>query len=354
MSNIYFYHDKPVFGLDLGSSNIKVMQIEKDGHKHTVTGYGSIDFDRTAVGHNGVIIDPERIAQAAYELFEHSLVGEITTRRVAIAIPASRTFNRNMRLPKMKKQEIKDAVRLEAEQYIPVPLDELYLDYEIIHQDKDGLELQVVAVPIKIVDSYLTLSRLLGLETVTMETTISASSRLFVQAEPSELPTVLIDMGGLSSDITIYDNALIVTSTVPGGGQIFTECIGARLGVNQQEATIIKTKYGLGYSKKQSEITEALNPVLLQLGKEIRRMIRYYEERANTNRKIGQVVTMGGGASMPGLSEYLTSMLRLPVRMCDPWQHLDFGKLKRPIATDKSMYVTGAGLALIKPKDIFK
>lgn len=187
-----------------------------------------------------------------------------------------------------------------------------------------------------------------------METTIGSASRLFVQAEPSDMPTVLIDLGSLSSDITIYDKALIVTGTVPGGGDNFTETIAKSLSVTHQEAHVIKTKYGLGFSKKQAEITIALTPILDQLVKEIRRMIRYYEERTSAEGKIRQVVTMGGGANMPGLSEYLTDTLRLPVRMCDPWQHIDFAGLQPPNSIEKSMYVTVAGLALINPREIFK
>ena len=82
-------------------------------------------------------------------------------------------------------------------------------------------------------------------------------------------------------------------------------------------------------------------------------MIRYYEERSVTERKITQVVTMGGGANMPGLSEYMTNLLRLPVRMCDPWQNLDFAGLQPPNSVEKSMYVTVAGLALTPPKELF-
>jgi type IV pilus assembly protein PilM len=144
-----------------------------------------------------------------------------------------------------------------------------------------------------------------------------------------------------------------VTGTVPGGGDSFTKLIANTLGVTEQEAHVIKTKYGLGLSKKQKEITAGLTPILEQLLKEIRRMIRYYEERSTTQRKISQVVTMGGGANMPGLSEYMTSHLRLPVRMCDPWQRLEFGDLQPPSPIEKSMYVTVAGLAMMEPKEIF-
>ena len=82
-------------------------------------------------------------------------------------------------------------------------------------------------------------------------------------------------------------------------------------------------------------------------------MVRYYEERTGAGRKIDQVVTMGGGANMPGLADYLTNSLRLPVRICDPWEDLDFHKLQPPTASEKSMYVTAFGMALIKPKEIF-
>lgn len=83
-------------------------------------------------------------------------------------------------------------------------------------------------------------------------------------------------------------------------------------------------------------------------------MVRYYEERANDKgKKIGQVVMMGGGANVPGLSDYLTDLLRLPVRTCDPWSHLTFKHITEPAPADKSLYITAAGLALIEPKEPF-
>jgi type IV pilus assembly protein PilM len=328
------------------------MQVEAAGHGHRVTGYGVAGIDpKTMV--DGVIIDPEGIAKVAHELFSKNIIGEITSRRASMALPASRTFNRTLTLPKMQAKDIPEAVKLEAEQYIPVPIDDLYIDYGIISETDKQIEILAVAVPKKIVDSYLTLTRLLGLEAILLETSIEAASRLFVHAEQSDVPTILIDLGSLSSDITIYDDTLIVTGTVPGGGDSFTDLIADKLKVSRQEAHVIKTKYGMGVSKKQKEIIEGLGPILEQMIKEIRRMVRYYEERANTDKKIDQIVTMGGGANMPGLSEHLTNTLRLPVRMVDPWQHLDFAGLQPPNTIEKSMYVTVSGLALANSKEIF-
>lgn len=345
------YKTKPLFGLDIGLTSMKVMQIEHDKKGRSVTGYGVNQFDAESIK-DGVIVDPVRLAKSAKELFDSAIIGDITTRRVSFAIPATRTFTRSVMLPKLSKKELDEAVHGETERYIPIPVDELYIDYEIMRSSTDEVEILIVATPKKVVDSYMKFADLTGLEVANIETTIAADSRLFLQAEEHDIPTVLIDFGSLSSDITIYDNTLVVTGTVPGGGDSFTDAIAAKLGVTKREAHIIKSKYGMGLSKKQKEITEGLEAILTQVLKEIRRMIRYYEERSQDGKKIGQIVTLGGGANMPGLSDYLTSNLRLPVRMCDPWQKLSFGRLQPPNATEKSMYITVAGLALVDPEEI--
>lgn len=353
MNRSLIYKDKPLFGLDIGTSSVKVMQIEANKKSQSIIGYGVANYDKTAVK-DGVIQDPEVLAKATKELFEKNLIGEITTRRVALSIPVARTYNRVMNLPNMTRKDLDEAVKLEAEQYIPVAIDELYIDYNITAETKEGFELLAVAAPKKIVDSYLVYADMLGLDVSMIETTINASGRLIAHSEKNDVPTILIDFGSLSVDITIFDKQLIVTGTVAGGGDTFTELIAKKLDVSNQVAHTIKTKYGLSVSKKQKEIQDALKPILSSLTKEIRKMIRYYDERTTSEGTIGQIITMGGGANMPGLSEYITNELRMPTRMCNPWANLDFGKLQPPNNIEKSMYVTAAGLALIDPKEIWK
>jgi len=353
MNNNHFYKDKPLFGMDISGESIKVMQIAYFDGSSTVIGYGVTPFNSNAVV-DGVITDFESVATSAKKLFSDNLIGTISTRRVVMTIPAARTYTRTMSLPKLAKKDLNEAVRLEAEQYIPMPLGELYMDYSIFKTTADSYELLAVAVPKKIVDSYHALSRILGLEVIAIEPTINAAARLFTHSEASDVPTILVDLGATSSDITVYDKDLLVTGTVPGGGESFTQTIARALKVTHQEAYIIKTKYGLGVSKKQAEITESLQPVLDLLLKELRRSIRYYEERSTgAEHKIGQIVSMGSGASMPGLSDYMTSHLRLPVRLCDPWYKLKFADLQPPNRAEKSMYATVAGLALTTPREVY-
>ncbi|HSH55274.1 MAG TPA: type IV pilus assembly protein PilM [Candidatus Limnocylindrales bacterium] len=348
----HFFKDKPIFGFDIGHGSLKVMQVSHAAKRPRVIGYGTATFDANAIK-DGIITDHKAIAEAGMELFKNHLVGDITTPRVVIAIPTYRTYSRLISLPPLEGKELREAVELEAEQYIPVPIEDLYLDYNVVARDSEKMDVFAIGVPRKIVDSQLQLMRILGLETVGLETTIDAAGKLFLEDAQSDVPAVLIDFGSLSADISIFDKNMLVSGTVSGGGLVFTNRIRDGLGVTQAEAQIIKTKYGLGPSKKQKEIYAALDPVLSQLAQEVRRMIRYYEDRFGTERKITQVVTLGGGANMPGLSEYMTSNLRLAVRACDPWEYVDHKGLQPPARADKNMYATVMGLSLIKPKELF-
>lgn len=356
-----FYQDKPLFGLEIGHGSMKVMQVAtpapRTGSKPApakLIGYGATKFD-TVSQKDGVVVQPEIVAKAAMELFRGHLVGDITTQRVAIAIPAYRTFTRSLRLPgKLNPKELHEAVQLEAEQYIPLPLEELYLDYEVVGKVNDSMELFAVATPRNIVDSYLDLARILGLETILIEPTLASLGRLFSFDSQSDIPAIIINLGSVSSDISIFDRQVLITGTVQGGGEDFTRSIQDKLGVTDQEAAVIKTRYGLGVSKKQGEIKEALEPILKEIVKEIRRMVRYYTERYGSNRPIEQVITLGGGANMPGLDEYLTEALHLAVRHSDPWQYLDAKGLQPPHVSDRPMYSTAAGLSLARPQEVFR
>jgi type IV pilus assembly protein PilM len=348
----FFYQDKPLFGLDIGFDSLKVMQVDWPAKQPRVAGYGMANFDPQFLK-EGVVTNPEAVAKITQELFASQIIGKINTRRVAMGVPAARTYSRIIKLPALGNKEIEEAVQLEAEQYIPMPIDQLYLDYSIMNQSDKETELFVVAAPKKLIDSYLLLTKLLGLEVVAMETTVSATSRLFTHTDLHDEPTILIDFGSVSADITIFDKTMVVTGTSASGGDNFTQKIADRLQVSKSEAQLIKTKYGMDYSKKQQEITEALQPLLAQLLKEIRRMIRYYEERSGSQKKISQVVTVGGGASMPGLNEHLTELLRLPTRLIDPWQHISVSHIDPPATSERPLYSTVSGLALIRPREIF-
>lgn len=349
----YFYEDKPLFGMDIGHEELRVVQIDLKYKQPRLKGYGLIAFDSRAIVDN-IIVRPELIAKSAVKLFSKELVGDITTQRVAVSLPANRAFTRAVQLPRMSQKEVDEAVRTEVEQYIPVHAENLYLDYTTIREDENNLEVLVVAMPKQIVDSYLALTNMLGLEAVLFDTVIGASAHLFARDKQSDIPSVLIDFGAESTDISVFNRVLLATGTAAFGGDHLTATIARSLHVTPSEAMLLKSKYGLSKSVFQKQISAAVAQPLESLLKEIRRTIRYYEQRYPNEHEIGQIVTMGGGANMPGLVDFLTDHLRLPARTFDPASRIDFSHLRSFYKADHMAYVTAAGLAISDPTEIFK
>jgi len=353
--NELFYRDKPLFGLDIGHSSIKVMQIEPGSSKKpAVVGYGMASFPATAVI-NGIIVNFDAIGKAMYDLFKERLHGSIYTRRVACTLPTSHTYNRLMKLPGMADRDIDEAIRLEAEQYVPMPINNLYIDYEISKRDDSGIELLMVATPKNIVDSYVKLLESLDLEPVALEPSVNGASRLFgyIDAAHSE-PSILIDFGSVATDVAVFDKTMIVNSTLAGGSEAMTKAIAEKLGIDMAKAFEMKSKYGIGVSNNQQQISEAIAPMLEILTKEVRRVMRYYNERVGqSKRTIAHIITSGGGATMPGINQYLTKQMGLPAQTLAPWESFDFGRLKKPTELEQSAYITVAGEAILNPKEIF-
>lgn len=354
--NFKFYHAEPLFGLDIGHSSMKAMQLQTSpGDQPKVMGYGVSNYYPENAISNGVIVNYDVLAKALHELFNERLVGAITSNQVACTIPTSHTFSRPMKLPIMDKKDIDDAIKLEAEQYIPVPINNLYIDFDIIHEGPDNIELLMMATPRTIIDSCTKFIKSVGLEPVAMEPTMNASARLFNLIDPtSSQPTILIDFGSVATDVAVFDKGIFVNSTVSGGSDTLTSLISKQLGLGISEAYIYKSQYGIGPSDYQQQILLASKPILSALTREVQKIIRYYSERfPDSRQKISQIVTLGGGSAMRGFNEFLSAQLGLPAKNLDPWDKVEFGKLEPPSELAKSMYLTVAGEAILTPEEIF-
>jgi len=154
---------------------------------------------------------------------------------------------------------------------------------------------------------------------------------------------------GLNTSLYRFSETLLTASTVTGGGDTFTAVMAKQFNINHDEAHMLKTKYGLEKSLTQQDVRQALAPQLEQLVTEIKRILRYYEERVNNASHIQQIVIMGGGANMPGLSEYLTDSLRLPTRQFMPWEKIPFSGKSDQENDNRYLYVTAVGVAMLKP-----
>lgn len=345
-----FYKDKPIIGLDISQTGMKVMSV--DPKKWLVTGYGSIDLDPAKV-QQSLDNGDDYLTKNMHALLSKNLVGSLGGDHAVLGVPAGRTFTRTFTIPANTEKNLKEAVELEVEQYIPIPMSTLYVDYEIIERTDNELTVLMCAVPRTVVDSCISIAEDAGLRVAMVESSISAVARLLEATEEGHLPTVIVDIGPASTDIAILDRSIRIAGSLSIGGNTFTLDIAKKLKVPLENAHQLKVLNGLNAGSRQQKISSALKPSLERIVAETRRVMRYYDERIVDHRKLEQVLVVGGGANVPGIGEYFTNELVMPARVASPWQQLDFGKLPQPAKHFRPRYITVAGLASVTPEKIW-
>jgi len=347
-----FYKDKPVIGLDISQTGIKVMAV--DPKKLLVLGYGSVDLDPAKVQKSLESGDPY-LTDNISSLLKEKLVGELPSDHAILGVPTSRTFSRTFTVPIKAESTLANAVEIEVDQYIPIPMSSLYVDYEVIERSKEQLTVIMAAVPKTLVDNSLAAVKAAGLQPIMVEPGINAVARVIEATEEGHLTTLIVDIGPASTDIAVLDKGAIRISGGTGtGGNTFTLDIAKKLNISLENAHQLKVLNGLSAGPRQAKIQSALQPSLQRISSEIRKVMRYYIERMSEERKIEQVLVVGGGSNVPGIGDYFTNELVMPARVASPWQRLDFGKLPQPSKQFRPRYITVAGLASINQKEVWR
>ncbi len=351
-----FYRPKPAFGLDIGRSSVKAVEMTVGRRGFRIKGYGHSQIPPETV-ENGIIKQPEVLAGVIKRLLTSSLVGDISSKRVIVSLPIANAYTRVLDLPILAGADISEAVRLEAEQYIPVPSKDLYLEHHVLATSRPTAKntpaiqkVLMIAVPKRIVDSILEVLGATALEVVVIEPNMFANLRVINYNQALKGPLIVIDFGAKSSDLAIYDSSIQLVSTIASGGEDITAAIAKTLKVAVAEAEIMKTQYGIGKSPWQAQLASALTTILSDFANEVQKLMRYYHEHSG-GQVIAQIGLVGGGANLPGLTDFLAHLTGVDVKLCNPWQRLDFAGLRQPKPTETTIYTTAIGLALnqIKP-----
>jgi type IV pilus assembly protein PilM len=352
VARLYFFKDKPIIGLDISQTGMKVMSV--DAKKWLVTGYGSVDLDPAKIQASLGEDEDSYLEYNLKELLSSNLVGSLPSNHAVVSVPTARTFTRTFSLPVEAEKSLKDAIALEIEQYIPLPMETLYVDYEIIERDKEALTISMSAVPRKLVDRCIAITQSAGLIPCAVEPSISAVARLLELTEEGHLPTVIIDIGPAGTDIAVLDGSIRVSGSTTVGSNTFTLEIAKHLKVPLENAHQLKVLSGLNPGPRQQKLKSALTPSLERILNETKKVIRYYNERLASKHKLEQVLIVGGGSNLPGIGEYFTDGLVMPARVASPWLRLNFDGLTEPAKQFRARYSTVAGLSLVNPEEIWK
>jgi len=358
------------FGLDISDLSLKIIKLKKRGKTFDLASFGEEKI-RPGIIKEGEIKDEDELAEIIKEALPKVKGEKIKTKYVIASLPEEKAFLQVIPMPKMTEEDLKSAVIYEAENYIPLPIEEVYFDSQIVlpvHNHLDHFDVLIAALPKKTVNPYFSSLKKAGLEPWALEIESQAIARALIKDEVSPSPVLLIDLGQTRTSFIIFSGySLRFTSSIPVSAGSFTEIISKVLKISSVEAERLKIKYGLEESikleikveksetrKKRGEIFEALIPALVDLTQQIKRYLEYYQTHAShehlppDGKGVSKILLCGGGANLKGLPELLSLELRIPTELGNPWINiLAEGKKVSKLPFEKSLsYTTAIGLAL--------
>lgn len=334
------------FGLDIGHSTIRLVQISKDSKGlYKLVSLGEIRnpvLNWMAAGTKGI-----DAMSSAIKLLLSDL--KINLKAAAIALPEEEVISRLLTLPPLKDSEIQDALLFEAETFVPYPLDKVSISYEIISRDEQSRPtVFVVAARNELVSKYVDLCKACGISPLAFESPSLAYRTLVSHLFPEKnKPILVVDLGEQYTDITIVrDASVLMTRTLSVGGSTATRAISVGLGLEEASAEEYKKAYGLRDDQLEGKIKKALMPIFSSITEEIRKATVAYKEQFSQN--VEFILLSGGGANLPGFGESLTKLLGIEVQAIEPFTKIETSGLNLPInlKTMGCNYALAAGLAL--------
>jgi len=295
-------------GLDISDTAVKVMLVERVGENLIPKAYAETPLS-DAVINNHLIVNPQRLAELIRRTVDKA---KIKTPYVVCSLPEAKSFVRVVTLPKMAEQEIDDAIPYELEADIPIPVDQVYLDWYILRELPDKLELLVTATPKDYIDSLLEALHLANLRPLAMELESQATARALTDELTLQKTVLIVDLATKQASFIIVDKGVIeYTSSIPLAGNALTESIAASMGVGKSDAEQMKRRLGLLSSENNNAVRSAILPILDQIIDEIKNVVRFFEEHNADHRAIGQIILCGGTAHLLGVSDYVSTRINL-------------------------------------------
>jgi type IV pilus assembly protein PilM len=349
-------HGTSFVGIDMGSSSTKIVQLGIRSGQMYIDTYGEISNASYALTDPGQAVRPE-ISKQSDEIQDLMHEIDARSRLSGVAIPFSETLMSVVDLPKRDKAQMDKIVPIEAQKFIPVPIDEIMIDwYDIPEEDSDAFDVaksnqkveaqfqkvMIVGINKKIARSYHDVVTGSGLVSAFFE--IETFSALRASLHAKSTPTLLIDFGASSTKAAIVNErwVLLVGRVIPVGGAKITADIAKLHKLEFTEAERSKCEQGL---RQGTVVHETIEKSLSEIWPYISQIIGEHDKI--NKQHVDNVLIYGGGAYMPGLREMVQEKLSLPTKIMN-----GFSKTRGPmiledvIAADGARYAVAVGLAI--------
>jgi len=314
-----FGKKKSLVGLDIGSNMVKAVELTQTGDQLKITGLG-----------HGIVESKDALKDTIADVLRRA---GIRTRRVATAVSGRAVIVRYINMMNMSDDELRSALKFEADKYIPFQVDEVVLDcarlpnFGEAANAEGNKEMKVLLVAVKqtLIDEHLQVIQSLGLTPTVIDVDTFALGNAFElnslhspRVEDEEKVIALVDVGSVKTNINIIkNNTSYFSREVYLAGNDFTEAISRRLGTDPQEAEKLK----VNPQGKEDSIEESILPTLDDLGNEIHLSFDYYENQYD--REVDDVYISGGSAKIPGLKTAFERVFDRRVHFWDATENLE-------------------------------
>lgn len=346
-----------LIGLDIGTSHIKAVEIETKDNQSVLTRYAVVPQKKifADVG----FWEMDNVKDAGKLLKEFLSEYKFTANNVVAVIPESVTFNKVLTLPILKGKELDEALKIEAKQHVPYPVEELYLKYEQLtttHKTKNNgrMKLLLVAVRKKNIDRYLKIIESAGKIPSGIEPSSVSAIRSLINGPAFDLSTLVVNIGYQSIDFYyVVDRKFVYARTVSFGLSSIIKAISVNLNISNTKAIQYLYAYGLNKKYLNGKLFSIIEPGIGVLASELEKSERYITSRNIFNAKDGtnmvrRVLITGGGALIPDLLSYVPAFTDAEVLLADAWTSVNIKNVTDVANLDRAgpLFTSAVGAAL--------
>lgn len=332
------------FALDIGTTAIRVVQLSRSGNGWNLEKYASVPVD-IRVANSDAAEDQRRLSELITTAIGQS---GIRTKNVVLGAPSGRTFATVIELADMPAAELASTIKYQAEQYIPMSLDEAKVDWAVLGKSlKDPTKNEVLLASIanSFSEQRLDLIEGLGLEVLAIEPDSLALCRSILPAG-STGGRVLLDFGDGSSDLVVAlgDTPRLIRS-IPTGFRTLAKAAAQNLNIQDQQATQFVLKFGLLPDKLEGQIVRSLEATMSQFVTEIVKSIKFFQTKY-PDAPVVEILLSGYAATIPGFDQYISQKIGLASKRATPWQYVRVPQNDQATLQDiASQFAVAVGLA---------
>jgi type IV pilus assembly protein PilM len=318
--NFSFAKKKSAVALDIGSSSIKVVQMNQTKRGWELVKVGFAELPPEAIV-DGSIIDSMTVTNTVKDLIKEQ---NISVKETVSSLTGHSVIIKKVSFPAMSEEELADSIQWEAEQYIPFPIIDVNIDFQILGADTEGrgqMDVMLVAVKKDVINDYTNVIKEAGLSPVVIDVDSFALENMMEVNYPV-VPGENIAMVNIGASITsisvIFGGLTIFTRSIPMGGNQFTEEIQRQLNISFKDAEDLKTGKK---AESGASASSAIETVSTNLAFEVKRSLDFFLGGSQGS-YVNKIYLSGGGAKTAGLPAFMQDKTSIPVEMVDPFKNV--------------------------------